>query len=146
MAVVAQRVLDQAVDAAGTADGLAARMEPYLGKRYGNSAIYAYTNRRAVPPGDVLLAAALAAGISLDEQLGIRREPSEVERQMNELRAEMAQLHETVDGLKARLGEEPAVTAQSRAAERRAWARRSVASPPPAAPPPSRPPSRTRGM
>src|SRR5690349_12625886 len=99
MALIAQRIFDRAVDAAGTADVLAAQMEPHLRKRYGNSAIYAYTNKRAVPPGDVLLAAALAAGISLDGELGIGREPTEVERQMEQLRAEMIQLRDTVQSL-----------------------------------------------
>lgn len=102
MAILAYRVLDEAARAVGTADALAVRMEPHVHKRYGNSAIYAYTNERAVPPGDVLLAAALAAGISLDDKLGIGREPSEAERQMAELRAEMAQLRGQVAELQER--------------------------------------------
>ena len=92
MARLAQQVLDEAVRAAGTADALAERMEPHVQKRYGNSAIYAYTNERAVPPGDALLAAALATRISLDEKLGLARQQSEVERQVEELRAEMAEM------------------------------------------------------
>jgi hypothetical protein len=144
-----------AVDVAGTADVLAAQMEPYLHKRYGNSAIYAYTNKRAVPPGDVLLAAALAAGLSLDDELGIGREPTEMERQMAELRVEMAGLRDTVDSLQARLdgqpedpAEEPAdleVMRSRRAAARLAWARRSTAAQPPATQPPQRRAGRGRG-
>ena len=64
-------------------------MEPHLLKRINNSAIYGYTNDRQdrnVPPGDVLLAAALAAGISLDEKLGMVRQAHDME----ELRAQIA--------------------------------------------------------
>jgi hypothetical protein len=100
MARLAQQVLDEAVRAAGTADALAERMEPHVQKRYGNSAIYAYTNARAVPPGDALLAAALATGISLDEKLGLVRMQSEVERQVEQLRAEIAEMR----GILADLG------------------------------------------
>jgi hypothetical protein len=148
MALVAHRVLDRAVEVAGTADVLAAQMEPHLQKRYGNSAIYAYTNRRAIPPGDVLLAAALAAGISLDDELHIGRQATEAERQLQELRAEMAQLRDTVAGLQLRLDGQPAPAAaeqpdlesarRSRASARDAWARRSTSGQPPVTPPASR--------
>ncbi len=147
MALVAHRVLDRAVDAAGTADVLAEQMEPHLQKRYGNSAIYAYTNKRAVPPGDVLLAAALAAGISLDGELGIGREPTEVERQMQELRAEMAELRETVDRLQDGSADKPEEAAdreiarEERRRARLAWAAQSAA----AEPSPSQPQSPRAG-
>jgi hypothetical protein len=147
MALVAHRVLDRAVEVAETADVLAAQMEPHLQKRYGNSAIYAYTNRRAVPPGDVLLAAALAAGISLDEELHIGRQATEAERQLQELRAEMAQLRDTVASLQLRLDGQPAPGPAQQAdpdairrapAVRDAWARRSTLGQPPVTPPASR--------
>src|ERR1700752_4029588 len=99
MARLAQQVLEEAVRAAGRADALAERMEPDVQKRYGNSAIYAYTNERAVPPGDALLAAALATGISLDEKIGLVRRQGEVERQVEELRAEMKELRGIVADL-----------------------------------------------
>ena len=146
MARLAQQVLDEAVRAAGTADALAERMEPHVQKRYGNSAIYAYTNERAVPPGDALLAAALATGISLDEKLGLVRKQSEVERQVEELRAEMAELRGIVANLQGGLGrrdEAPdreaapdleAVRAERRA-QREAWARQSAGDASPAQPP-----------
>lgn len=157
MAVLAYRVLDEAVRAVRTADALAAVMEPYLQKRYGNSAIYAYTNERAVPPGDVLLAAALAAGISLDERLGVGREPTDAERQMDELRAELATVRDQVAALQERVGgperstpERAAQDAQDARADRRArrrdWARRSAASQPVASPPAGRPSGRARGI
>jgi hypothetical protein len=139
MAVLAHGVLDEAVEKVGTADALVARMEPHLHKRYGDSAIYAYTNKRAVPPGDVLLAAALTAGISLDEKLGIARQEAVVETQVDELRAEMAQLRDAVANLQGQLvGREvsqPApsdatITEPGREGQRREWARRSPAAPP----------------
>jgi hypothetical protein len=141
MALLARQVLDAAVESVGTADALAVQMEPHLHKRYGNSAIYAYTNQRAVPPGDVLLAAALAAGISLDEKLGIGRQPTEVERQMNELRAEMDELRGAVAGLQAQRmdddgspdpSESSAEGAElDRRAQRRRWATGAAAATPP---------------
>src|SRR6266700_130384 len=147
MAVLARQVLVEAERAFRKADALAAGMEPHLRKRYGDSAIYAYTNERAVPPGDVLLAAALAAGISLDEKLGIDRQETEVERQVGELRSQMAQLREEVASLRGRVGEAtaagPAAVASApageltRAEKRRQWGRQSVAAPPPSQQTPS---------
>lgn len=147
MAHLAHQVLNEAARAAGTADALAMRMEPHVHRRYGNSAIYAYTNERAVPPGDVLLAAALAAGISLDKKLGIGSEPTDVERRMAELRAELTALRGLVADLQERIsGTEGAPDAgqvttdrPAREARRREWARRSVASPPGPSGPAARP-------
>lgn len=148
MARLAQQVLDDAVRAAGTADALAERMESHVQKRYGNSAIYAYTNERAVPPGDALLAAALATGISLDEKLGLVRQQSEVERQVEELRAEMAELRGMVADLKGGHGRRDEATDQEpapdlaavraeRQAQREEWARRSAGAASPAQTPPA---------
>jgi hypothetical protein len=139
MALLAHGVLDEAVEKVGTADALVARMEPHLHKRYGDSAIYAYTNKRAVPPGDVLLAAALTAGISLDEKLGIARQEAVVETQVDELRAEMAQLRDAVANLQGQLvgrevlqpaPQDATIAEPEREAQRREWARRSPAAPP----------------
>jgi hypothetical protein len=158
MVRLAQQVLDEAVRAAGTADALAMRMEPHVQKRYGNSAIYAYTNERAVPPGDALLAAALAAGISLDEKLGLVRQQTDIERQVEELRAEMAELRDVVVELKGGLTHldrtpderqqtptDHAAIRAEREAVRREWARRSAAAGPPTQPAPiNRPAGRHR--
>jgi hypothetical protein len=140
----------------GKADALVDAMEPHLERRYSDSAIYSYTNERSVPPGDVLLAAALAAGISLDEKLGIVRHRTETGRQLDELRAEMEDLRGVVVSLQDRLTEnsglaperpsspnEVASTASARGARRRDWARRSEPSQPPQSPP-SRPPGGRR--
>jgi hypothetical protein len=104
-------------------------MEPHLQRRYSESAIDSYTNERSVPPGDVLLAAALAVGISLDEKLGIVRHRTETGREIDELRAEMDELRSVVAGLQDRLtGERGASTdlasiESGRRARRREWAR-----------------------
>src|SRR6266700_2970968 len=132
MAVLARQVLVEAERTFRRADALAAEMEPHLRKRYGDSAIYAYPNERAVPPGDVLLAAALVAGISLDEKLGINPQESEVERQVRELRSQMAQLREEMASLRGQAPADQATDpAPTRAERRRQWARQSVESPPP---------------
>lgn len=152
MAAHAFEVLIEAERAYRRADALAAAMEPHLQKLYKNGAIYSYTNKRVVPPGDVLLAAAVAAGISLDDRLGIGREPNETERQMAELRAQVEGLHGQVAALQERLnggsdgaGDEAATP--GRKANRRAWARSSTSAQPPDQPPASRPSSgRQRGM
>lgn len=153
MAVLARQVLVEAERALDKADALAAAMEPHLQRRYSDSAIYSYTNERSVPPGDVLLAAALAAGISLDEKLGIVRPRTETGREIDELRAEMDELRSVVAGLQDRLtgerGLQPerqgaptdvASTESGRSARRREWARRSESGPPPQ-PTPGRLPS-----
>jgi hypothetical protein len=132
MAVLARAVLNQAVKAADTADALTALMEPHLKKRYGGSAIYQYTNERAVPPGDVLLAAAAATGISLDEKLGIGSDRTELRRQMDDLRLDVARMREEMGELRAAsaaAGEAADATESPRAGSRRDWARRSVPAP-----------------
>ena len=141
MALVAHRVMVDAERAFRTADRLAAGMEGHLLQRISDSQIYQYTTEREqrnVPPGDVLLAAALAAGISIDEELGLVRQASDIE----EMRAQIAEMREEMAGLRAALGqqvEEPdRVAARAeRAAARQAWAQRSRASGPPSAPPPA---------
>src|SRR2546423_14339864 len=80
MARIAHEVMVEAERALRRADALSAGMEPHLLKRGTDSTIYAYTNDREdrnVPPGDVLLAAALVARISLDQQLGLTPEAPE---------------------------------------------------------------------
>lgn len=149
MAAHAFEVLIEAERAFRRADALAGAMEPHLQKLYKNGAIYSYTNKRVVPPGDVLLAAAVAAGISLDDRLGIGREPSETERQMAELHAQVEGLRGQMAALQERLndGSDGSPATSRRRAERRAWARDSAAArPPEQAPTPPRSSGRQRGM
>ena len=156
MARLAHQVMVEAERAFRRADALAAGMEPHLLKRVNDSAIYGYTNDRPdrnVPPGDVLLAAALAAGISIDDKLGMTQDTHDTE--MDDMRSQIAEMREEMANLRAELtGRDgaaaerleappaPAVRRADRAAQRRAWARRSEAG----APPPSQPtPSVRRG-
>jgi hypothetical protein len=155
MARIAHEVMFEAERAFRRADALSAGMEPHLLKRLNQSAIYGYTNDRDdrnVPPGDVLLAAATAAGISLDRKLGLA--PNTPEAEMAALRAQLAQVRDEVAQLRSevtgRVGASPAMpddrdlaTAKAeRAAQRRAWAERSRADGDPVQP--ARP-SRTGG-
>jgi uncharacterized coiled-coil protein SlyX len=110
MAQAAQELMVEALQRVGKAEGLAIRMEALLDKRYGESAIYAYTNARSVPPGDVLLAAVAAAGVSVDERLGIGRQPDATERQLaaqaqvlDELRSQLDAQRKQVADLQADL-------------------------------------------
>jgi len=149
MALLAQRVMVEAKDAFRTADELAAAMEPHLLHQVSNSAIYQYTapgseRKRNVPPGDVLLAAALAAGLSLDEKLGLVRQANDIEilrAQLAEMREEMASLRAVVTGGDGTPVAVDIATARvNRAAHRQAWAQRSKAD----AGPPDEPGPNTR--
>lgn len=153
MAVLAREVLVEAERALDKADALAAAMEPHLNRRYSDSAIYSYTNERSVPPGDVLLAAALAAGISLDQKLALARRQTGTGQEIDELRAEMAELRGVVASLQEQLTGQADVPSHrlsaaappGRSASRREWARRSEADQPPVQSPPSgRQPGRGR--
>jgi hypothetical protein len=147
MALLAHQVMVEAERSLKRADGLAAAMEPHLLKRVKNSAIYGYTNDREdrnVPPGDVLLAAALVTGISLDEKLGLVRqqnEMAEMRAQMAEMRQEIAELRAERAGRNGEPADQPDAAADplaaakaQRAAERLAWARESSAAEQPAQP------------
>lgn len=154
MARVAHEVMVEAERAFRRADALSTGMEPYLLKRVNDSSIYGYTNERAdrnVPPGDVLLAAALAAGISIDRKLGIAdgdprgTDVEELRAQISDMREELATLRAELTG-KEHPGTErpeetrdPGVIRAERIAQRRAWARRSEAAAPPSPPVPSVP-------
>lgn len=138
MALIAHEVMVEAERAFRRADALSESMEPHLLKRVNNSSIYGYTNDRAdrnVPPGDVLLAAAVAAGISIDEKLGLARQSRDIEElrtQVAEMREEMAILRAAIAGAGGTPDEQRdrATTRTKRAAERRAWAQRSPADTP----------------
>lgn len=142
MALVAHRVMVEAERAYRTADRLAAAMESHLLQQISDSQIYQYTTEREqrnVPPGDVLLAAALAAGISIDQELGMVRQASDIEEmrvQITEMREEMASLRAAL-AQQAETPSDRAAARAERAAERRAWAQRSQAGGPPSVPSPA---------
>jgi hypothetical protein len=137
MALVAHDVMVKAEEKFRRAHLLAEAMEPHLLQRISESKVYSYTNDREdrnVPPGDVLLAAALAAGISLDQRLGLVPDPRDAE--MNELRAQIAAMRNEMANLRAELtgrdsARDEAAARAERVAQRRAWAVRSEASKPP---------------
>jgi hypothetical protein len=138
MARIAHEVMVEAERAFRRADALAGGMEPHLLKRVNDSAIYGYTNDRPdrnVPPGDVLLAAALAAGISLDQKLGLA--PGTRDTDLEEMRTQIAEMREEMASLRDELSGEPADTKADRAAQRLAWARRSASAGTPTPPVPT---------
>jgi hypothetical protein len=157
MAQLAQRVMVEAREAFRTADDLGAAMAPHLLQQVSNSAIYQYTRpgtgnaKLNVPRGDVLLAAVLAAGLSLDEKLGMVRQANDIEilrAQLAEMREEMANLRALVaggDGAPAKQHGAVDITAAKadRAVRRQAWAERSRSAATPAVPVPPRRSSRT---
>ncbi|MDQ6773059.1 MAG: hypothetical protein M3024_08735 [Candidatus Dormibacteraeota bacterium] len=107
MARIAQQVMEAALAETGKAEALVIAMEPYLGKRYVTSAIYAYTAGRSTPPADVLLAAVTATGLSLDTLVaeasgaGPRTRPEErlieVEHQLASVMDVLSRLQKTVE-------------------------------------------------
>jgi hypothetical protein len=142
MATLAREVLVEAERTFKRAEVLAAAMEPHLRKKYGDSAIYAYTNERAVPPGDVLLAAARAAGISLDRKLGMDGKEGGLRQEVAELKAEMERMKGQMAKVDAQLSGR-----RGRQAERERWTQRPAANQgrrPPTTPPSGR--SSGRGM
>jgi len=150
MARIAHEVMVEAERAFRRADALAGGMEAHLLKRISDSTIYAYTNDRPdrnVPPGDVLLAAALAAGISLDEKLGVLREGrgGGVRAQIAEMREELASLRAEVSVLRGSPADDAAAARAERAARRREQVRRSGSAAPAGQSPPA-PRRAGRGM
>ena len=142
MATVAHEVMVEAERVFRFAPALAEAMEPHLLARISDSRIYGYTNERKdqnVPPSDVMLAAAIAAGISIDQKLGLAGRPAN--DPVDEMRAELVEMREQIADLQRRLNgpDSPAPAGQTettddittakaeRAARRRAWAQRSQA-------------------
>lgn len=72
---------------------------------YKSKSIQSWMRGDTMPPADVLLAVAHGTGISLDERLGIGREPSEVERQLAAVQEELAQQRNATATMQQRLEE-----------------------------------------
>jgi transcriptional regulator with XRE-family HTH domain len=101
------QILEDARRRAGKGPALASRLEQAgvmgRGARYSESSISNWIRGRAMPPADVVLAAAKALGISLDERLGIGREPSDGDRQLAEMRELLARQEERSAAFEERL-------------------------------------------
>lgn len=113
-----REILDDARRHAGTGPLLAQRLEE-LGAgreqgRYSESAISNWVKGRAMPPADVLLAAAAAASISIDRKLAdatagradeaAPQAPADLEAVVHDLRRQLGQVQAQVIDLYARLG------------------------------------------
>jgi hypothetical protein len=132
MATVVASVIGQAIDQAGKALALAAKIEPLLGRTYAGRTVSAWSRGDVMPPADAVFAAAKVTGISLDEKLGVGREPTEIERRLASLEGELAELKQQVTELEVqrmdREAAEPATSSSEReAAGGRRRARRSEA-------------------
>jgi transcriptional regulator with XRE-family HTH domain len=107
-AEIVGRILEEARRRAGKGPALALRLEQLgvvgeRGERYSESSISNWIRGRAKPPAEVVLAAAQAVGISLDDRLGIGRQASGLEQQLHEVQAELAQQRSNAAALERRL-------------------------------------------
>ncbi len=118
MAAVVASVIGQAIDEAGKALALAAKIEPLLGRTYAGRTVSAWSRGDIMPPADAVFAAAKATGISLDEKLDVGREPTEIEQRLASLEGELAELKEQVAELEVqkidREAAEPATSTSER--------------------------------
>src|SRR5690348_15826534 len=123
MARIAHEVMVEAERTFRRADALSAGMEPCILERVDDSAITGYTNDRQdrnVPPGDVLLAATLAAGVSLGQKLGLAG--GALDAELREMRAQIAEMREEMATMRDKLSGEPDDAKARRRAQRLAWA------------------------
>ncbi len=131
MAPVVAAIIDQAIEEAGKALALAAKIEPLLGRSYAGRTVSAWSRGDVMPPADAVFAAAKVSGISLDEKLGVRREPNEIERRVASLEGELAALKSQIAELDVqrmdREAAEPASLTTEREARGRTGGRRSEA-------------------
>jgi transcriptional regulator with XRE-family HTH domain len=107
-AAIVGSILEEARRRAGKGPALALRLEQLgvvgeKGERYSESSISNWIRGRAKPPAEVVLAAAQAAEISLDDRLGIGHKASGLERQLHEVQAELAQQRSNSAAMERRL-------------------------------------------
>ncbi len=106
-AAVVGGILEEARRRAGKGPALALRLQQLgvvgeKGERYSESSISNWIRGRAKPPAEVVLAAAQAVHISLDDRLGIGRRESGLERQVADLQGQLEVLQAQVQGLLGR--------------------------------------------
>ncbi|TMC03518.1 MAG: hypothetical protein E6J41_27210 [Chloroflexi bacterium] len=100
--VLVAAVVAEAVERAGKALALARRIEPLIGRSYANRTVSAWARGDVMPPADAVFAAALVMGISLDDRLGVGREPSDLERHVSHLQGKVDVLEQQVQELLGR--------------------------------------------
>ncbi len=107
-------VVSEAINRAGKALALARRIQPMIGRTYADRTVSAWGRGDVMPPADAVLAAAQVTGVSLDDRLGISREPSALERQLADLqdqfdrqRTVIAAMDQRLEELTAKLEERP---------------------------------------
>jgi hypothetical protein len=98
VATTVANVISEAIGRAGKARALAKLIEPLVGREYADRTVSAWGRGDVMPPADVVIAAAAATGLSLDEAVvGIGLERSEVMRRLD-------QMERRVRDLEARVG------------------------------------------
>ncbi len=120
MAAVVARVIAEAIDGTGKALALAGKIEPLVGRPYASRTVSAWSRGDVMPPADAVFAAALVTGISLDEKLGIGREPTEIDRRVAGLEGELAKVKKEVANLQVQLMDREAAEPASSSSTREA--------------------------
>jgi hypothetical protein len=105
MSKVVARVMAEAIDNAGKAMALSSRIEPIIGRTYADRTVSAWGRGDVMPPADVLLAAAKAVGIPLDERLGLTRGGMALEREIETIRAELEEQRNRIQALEKKSGQ-----------------------------------------
>ncbi len=103
MAVAVARLVREAVDQAGKAQALALRIQTFLGRSYNHRTVSAWGRSAAMPPADAAFAVAKAAGVSIDQYLGIGREPAELESQLAAVQDQRDQQRATTETLRVQV-------------------------------------------
>jgi hypothetical protein len=121
---VVAEVVSEAIERAGKALALARKIEPLIGRTYADRTVSAWGRGDVMPPADAVFAAAQVTGVSLDEKLGIGREPTALERQLADLQEQFDRqqrvtlaMERRLEDLATRLGE-PAVSPVTQTAGR----------------------------
>lgn len=106
LAPLVAEIMREATRRAGKALALSLQLEALVGRSYSDRTVSAWNRGAIMPPADVLLAAAQASGISVDEKLGVGRQPSEVEQEVAELRKDIDEQAKSLAFLYQRLEDE----------------------------------------
>jgi transcriptional regulator with XRE-family HTH domain len=97
------RVMREAAGAAGKQRALLNQIEPLVGRTFKDNSVSAWVRGRNMPNADVLLAAAKANRISLDELLY----GESLEARQDRLEKELADLRQAISGQTSSEGDEP---------------------------------------
>lgn len=89
LAPVVAEVMQEATKRSGKALALALRIEALVGRSYSDRTVSAWNRGSIMPRADVLLAAAQATGISLNEKIGVEVRSPHSDPELDQLRREV---------------------------------------------------------